>query len=54
MSETKEIGLLSPEDVKRGQELGNSILAGLNRAILGQEALTKTICMLVVVILGLV
>jgi MoxR-like ATPase len=41
MSEGKETGLLSPEAVEEGRELANRILAGLDRAILGQGELTR-------------
>jgi MoxR-like ATPase len=41
MSDTKETGLLSPEEAKHGKELADNILAGLDRAILGQKALTR-------------
>jgi MoxR-like ATPase len=41
MTDSQQIGLLSPEEVERGQELGIKILSGLDQAILGQKALTR-------------
>ena len=41
MTETKEVGLLSPEEVENGKRVADAILAGLDRAILGQNRLTR-------------
>jgi MoxR-like ATPase len=41
MSDSKEMGLLSPEEVQRGKQVADRVLAGLNTAILGQGHLTR-------------
>ena len=41
MTDSKEIGLLSPEEVERGKAQAEAVLAGLDRAILGQKELTR-------------
>lgn len=41
MSETKEVGLLAPAEVEEGKRAADGILDGLDRAILGQETLTR-------------
>jgi MoxR-like ATPase len=41
MSDEKNVGLLSPEAVEEGQATALSLLAGLDRAILGQGELTR-------------
>lgn len=41
MSDSKETGLLSPEEVEEGQRAAEGILDGLDRAILGQSELTR-------------
>ncbi len=41
MSESKESGLLSPEEAEEGRRIAEGILGGLDRAILGQEDLTR-------------